>query len=956
MANFHTENIASILNKFNSNMDQGLSADTLQRAEAQYGKNELDPAEKAFSLKAFLEPFLTWRILVLTLATLILIISYVNGASGITLYTIGAVGIVLVMHIGWAYLTDYRSRSRDDSIRQLMVHSIKVIRQGKIDKCPPRDIVPGDLLSFSAGDYVPADARIIESEGLMIDESALFGTEEPVPKTSTDISDRSVPPQRQKNMAFAGTYVAAGHGYAIVVQTGKSLEIWKQRRDVRPPTILNTLAENETQSLHTVMKVAGVAIAGVTVGVAWWFEYQNQATDWYALTHLGILFILASAPHDVISLLRLSFSQHAQKLLEKGVILRNSRSLEKLSRITAFCANENGLSTTRALTISNLFVDEQLIDGNTWQTWLDSLQDLTPTERQETIASMPSGGKIPQGASHLVFTAALGTSGGEQMDNSESFNTEENWEIEQLDGAPSLQAVIQKAIKKLGYEPETLKAKLPLVNSYPSVRNYGYQMQVFESAPENYLNVIFGEGQTVLDTCAYALIDGEIEPMLDNRYERYCEVIDYLLTTRSQIYGVAFHSSDVILKPQEMEDNAIFLGFIALSVSNGEQTKAVLKSSLDTGLKVILMAEDEKQQTIDFAKDLGLIHNRKSVVSSEELDEVQREQFDVQTSKWLAYSQPTSEQRRNIVLSLKRQGHAVGFLGENKVDLRAMNVTDITLADSTKAPHAVQAVADGLIDKKGFQAVRDGLLYAREAYHNIAGFLRWSFSCTLSLLLTLTFGTVLHYLYKLPMPLTLTQVIWVQFLLTLLPSLGVGTEKIFADEKHHRPTLFSASRFLSKTTPVDIICRSVTISLMTIIPFFFLFWNSSALSDPLGVSTLLKDVFSTSNSTDQNATDISVARTVACTTLIFTQLTTCWQTLRYPWESLFQRMFANIRLFIILFIVIGLHLIAVYVEPIRQFLGMAHLKWEWQWALLFSLTLFFLPLNLAINARPDDDY
>ena len=937
-------------------MDQGLSADTLQRAKAQYGENDLDPAEKAFSFKAFFGPLLTWRILVLTLAVLTLTVAFAKGASGISLQTIGVVGLVLVMHIGWAYLTDYRSRSRDDSIHQLMAHSIKVIRQGKIDKCAPRDIVPGDLLSFSAGDYIPADARIIESEGLLIDESALFGTEEPVPKTSADISESAVPPQRQKNMAFAGTYVTAGHGFAIVVQTGKHLEIRKQRRDVRPPTTPNTLAENETQSLHTIMKVMGVAIAGITVGIAWWFEYQKQSTDWYALIYLGTLFILASATHDVISLLRLSFSQHAQKLSEKGVILRNSRSLEQLSRITAFCANENGLSTTRALTISNLFVDEQLIDGNTWQMWLDSLQALTPEERQETVASMPSGGKIPQGASHLVFTAGLGISNEQQPDNSEISNMEENSETEQPDGALSLQATIQKAMKQLGYQSDALKAKLPLVNSYPSTRNYGYQMQVFESDPENYLNVIFGEGQTVLDTCAYALIDGEIVPMLDTRYDRYCEIIEYLLTTRAQIYGVAFHSSDVILKPQEMEDNAIFLGFIALSVSNGEHTKAVLKSSLDTGLKVILIAENKKQQTIDFAKDLGLIHNRKSVVSSEELEAVPREQFDTQTSKWLAYSEPTWNQRRHIVLSLKRQGHAVGFLGENRTDLRAMNVANITLADNTKAPHVVQAVADGLIDKNGFQAVRDGLLYAREAYHNIAGFLRWSFSCTLSLLLTLTFGTVLHYLYKLPMPLTLTQVLWVQFLLTLLPSLGTGSEKIFADEKHHRPTLFSASRFFSKTTHVDIICRSVTISLMTIIPYFFLLWHSAALSDPLGVSTLLRDVFSTSNSTDQNASDISIARTVACTTLIFTQVTTCWQTLRYPWESLFQRISANTRLLIILLIAIGLHLMAIYVEPIRQFLGMAELKWEWQWVLLFSLTLFFLPLNLAINSRPDDDY
>ena len=937
-------------------MDQGLSVDALQRAKAQYGKNQLEPAEQAFSFKAFLEPLLTWRLLVLALSTLILIISFANGASHVNRYTIGVVGVVLVMHIGWAYLTDYRNRTRDNSIRQLMIHSIKVIRQGKIEKCPPEDLVPGDLLSFDAGDYIPADARIIESEGLMIDESGLFGTEEPVSKTSTDILEPNVPPQKQKNIAFAGTYITAGSGFAIVVRTGKDLEIRKQRRDTRLPPTVNVLAEHETQSLQTIIKVVGVVLAGVSVGIAWWFEYQNQATDWYALMHLGMLFILASAPHDLILVLRLSFSQHAQKLLEKGVILRTSRSLERFSRITAFCANESGLSTTRALTISNLFVDEQLINGNQWQTWLDSLQTLTPKQRQEAVASMPSGGKVPQGASHLVFTAGLGISGRQQINNSEFANIKENWKTEQSDRMSSLQATIQKAMEQLGYQPAALRAKLPLVHSYPSTRNYGYQMEVFESGPENYLNVIFGEAQTVLDTCAYVLIDGEIEPMLDTRYERYREVIDFLLTTRSQIYGVAFHSSDVILKPQEMEDNAIFLGFIAVSVSNGEQTKQVLKSSLDTGLKVILMAEDKKQQTIDFAKDLGLIHNRKSVASSEELASVSREEFDTQTSEWIAYSQPTWEQRRNIVLSLKRQGHAVGFLGENRGDLRAMNVSNITIADGTKASQVIQAVADGLIDKKGFQAVRDGLLYAREAYHNSAGFLRWSFSCTLSLLLTLTFGTVLHYLYKLPMPLTLTQVIWVQVLLTLLPSLGAGTEKIFSDEKHHRPTLFSASHFFSKTTSLDIICRSVTISLMTIIPFFFLLWNSSALSDSMGVSTLLRDVFSTSNSADPNASSIAVARTATCTTLILTQLTTCWQTLRYPWESLFQRMFANLRLLIILLIVIGLHLIAVYVEPIGQFLGMAPLKWEWQWSVLFSLTLFFLPLNLAINSRPDDEY
>ena len=254
MSNFHAENIASILNKFDSSMDQGLSAEAFQRARARHGKNEVSLEEDAFPFKAFLKSLLTWRVIVLGVATVILGAALVNGTSGVTLHAVSVVGAVLVIHAVFAYMMEHRIRSRDINHNRLMVHSIKVIRQGKLDECVPEDIVPGDLLPFSAGDYVPADARIIESEGLMIDESMLFGTEEPVQKVGVDIQDSTVPPQKQKNMAFGGTYVVAGHGVAIVVQTGRQLEIWKQRPNARPTLVLNTLAEGETRDLYTTIK------------------------------------------------------------------------------------------------------------------------------------------------------------------------------------------------------------------------------------------------------------------------------------------------------------------------------------------------------------------------------------------------------------------------------------------------------------------------------------------------------------------------------------------------------------------------------------------------------------------------------------------------------------------------------------------------------------------------------
>ena len=955
MSNFHTENIASILNKFDSNMEQGLSAEAYANAKARYGVNKFGPEENVFPIQVFLRSLLTWRIIVLLLATVILSVSLIGGSGGVTLHATGVVGAALIIHVVSAGMIVYRIRSRDADINRRMVHSIRVIRQGKLEQCTPEDIVPGDLLSLNAGDYVPADARIIESEGLMTDESATFGTEVPVDKTSIDLSDDALPPEKQKNMAFGGTYIIAGHGSAIVVKTGTQLEIWKQRQDAHRRAAATTLAENEIKDLHAVIKIAGIVVAAIVVAIAWWFEYQNQTTDWQSLIHLGLLFAIAFAPYDVVRLLRLSFSKHTEKLIDKGLALRNSHSIEKLSRITTFCANEKGLATTHSLTISNIFVDEQLIDGNTWETWLDSFKNLSPEERQNAISEIPTNVKIPQGAPHLIFTAGLGTSGGQDIDSRDVAKNTNQSESDTDGATPSPKATIQKNMARLGYQLDSIKTKLPLVDAYPYTRHYGYQMQVFESAPEDYLNIIFGDAQTVLNTCGSALVNGEITPLLDDKYEMYNKVIDYLLNTKAQVYGVAFHSSDVILKPQEMEDNPIFLGFISFSVSNDEETKTVLKSSLDTGLKIILISENSEQETVDLAKDLGLIHNRKAVASRAELEAVPREQIDAETAQWLAYSQPTWDQRRNIVLSLKRQGHAVGFLGQNRMDLRAMNVADITLANSGQASHIVQAAADGLINSKGLQAVKDALLHAREAYRNTSGFLRWNFSCTLSLLFTLTLGTVLHYFYKLPMPLTLTQIIWVQLLSTLLPALGIGTERIFADGRYHRPSTSTRSRFLSKTTGVDIICRSVTISLMTIIPFFFMLWRSTALSDTIGVSTLMRDVFSPGTGETPNSADIAVARTAACTTLILTQLATCWQALRYSWESLFKRIVANPWLLLISGVIIALHVTTLYVEPIGQFLGMVPLKWEWQWTLLFTLMLLLLPLNLAINASPDEE-
>ena len=302
------------------------------------------------------------------------------------------------------------------------------------------------------------------------------------------------------------------------------------------------------------------------------------------------------------------------------------------------------------------------------------------------------------------------------------------------------------------------------------------------------------------------------------------------------------------------------------------------------------------------------------------------QEFDKEILNWSAYSQPTQEQRRNIVLSLKRHNHSVGFLGQNANDQRAMITADLAFADTRYASHFAQDHADCLIVDKGFKAVKDCLLYAREAYQNLSGSLRWCFSCTMAQFLTVIFGLILHAAFNIEMPLTLTQVVWVQFLTTMLPAIGLGYNKISVNEKQHRPG--RTNLILPRTALFDIVCRSLVISLMTIIHFLVL----------------------TSFSAESN---LKEAQTAACTTLIFVQVASYFQCVRYPWESLFKRMFANLRLLVIFIIAIGIHVSAMYVGVMQDILELAPLQQEWIVTSLCSLILLLLPLNLAINPRQD---
>ncbi len=906
MSNFYAENISFLQNQFNTDLESGLSQNDVEKLKELHGENISKTKSNNWNTTSILKQVFNWRLVLLIAAAVLF------GISGDILSTV-FIGSIVVISLLWTIIVAVSFQIRHTNRIEQFNFKVSVIRQGKQEKCSPTDIVPGDLLVLRPGYYIPADARIIQSDGLSIDESALFGSSGSAIKTVKEIAETGLPPEKQTNMVFGGTYVDAGIGQAIVVRTGDELEMHKNANNTRSMPNDMTVAENQLKYSTNILMFAGLVVGAISVAIMWWQQSaQNPTADWIPYVQFGLLFVIAAASYDLSLLLHAILDYKTNGLIKKGLALRNRRFFEKLNQLTAFCSNESGIVSTKALTISNIFVDEQIVNRSTWEKWLSSLESHSSEEISKRVSNIPPGFHVPQGAPGLVLTAGLGTSGERYYDRN---NADQ-----------SHQQVIHDTVVKLGYQLEHIESNMQLVSEYPWTANFGYELHVFKSGENEYLNIIVGEARNVLESCDSILVNGTFTEFSYEQYSMCSEILNFMDNSRETAYGVASIHSEVPLSPSEVQGISTFLGFISFSAIDIEETTSVIKSFLDTGIKVILISESDEQTTTDLAKELGLAHTRNAFATREELISLTTQEFDQEVLNWSAYSQPTPEQRRNIVRSLKRHNHSVGFLGHSSVDQRAMIAADLAFADTRYATHFAQDHADCLIIDKGFKAVKDSMLYAREVYHNLSGSLRWCFSCAMAQFLTVIFGLILHAGFNFDMPLTIKQIVWVQFLTTLLPAIGLGYERITVDERQYHTSRTTA--LLPRTAVLDIVCRSTVISLMTIIHFLVLTYTSVELK-------------------------VIEAQSAACTTLFFAQVISYFQCVRYPWESLFKRMFVNIRLLLIFLLVIGLYMSGMYVGVLQDILEIVPLQKDWIITGLCSIILLLLPLNLAIDPRKD---
>jgi len=909
MLDWYTRKIPHLLHEFKTDLERGLSTEDANAQQEKHGSNEIRPARKKSLWFIFLKQF--FSITVIALVVIIIAIVYPLGAIDKAWVPFS----ILCFHLFWRFIQDAKTHDKLQTLQRHLEVSSSIIREGAIVKVPPTAIVPGDVLLLNEGDYIPADARIVDAHSLVVDETPLFGTSAPVQKTAEDITEPGLLTEKQRNMVFAGTYILEGSGRAIVVGTGRRLEINNPNRKVPATLDLEPEAEMQMGALYDYFKIAGLILGGLAFVTEWRFQGKDLQEVWVELLFVGLSFVIASIPEGLVSTTQATLANHAHKLFGKGVATCGHRvSLERLSSVTGVCVDEIGKFTQEEVIASHVFVDEQLLQRETWEAWLKARDEAAADEETEgdSIPATPLDAQIPPGFPSLMLLASRCTAAGRNMPRNLAEASRDD--------------VLNQIAEHIGFDLAQYDSTFSKVDELPQTPERPYKTLVFATSQNKFLHLIFGDAEAVLKTCQRIQLHGTIGDMTFDHKQLTQQVIQYLSSQKTQVYGLSYQNRLVPPSQEEMGKNLTFLGLVAFMQLPYTDSKEVIQSGLDAGLKIIMMTNKDRDMASDIAQELGLIQDKNAVATKEDLDGFIAEHYDSIVERLRVYSRPSPEHKLNLVQSLKRYGLSIGFCGKSPKDLRAMRAADVSFASVFRSSHIVQRNAGCLVLKDGFQVIVDALLHARESYSNLRNAMRWLLSCNLAQMLTLLIGFGLHLLYQFPMPLTLYQILWVHTIVNLIPLIALGQDRIRGNLQDNTPQ--KVHPFLSKAYHLDVLLRSLVIALMTIVSF---------------VVTLQAFGPMTEEAKRQ-------AQTAALTTLIFTQLFSSFQCHRHPWESLFQRIRANIPLFITIFACAGGHLLVIYLPATQQILGVDPLIAEWEWILPFRI-LMLLPLNLVNRRR-----
>ncbi|HHW12608.1 MAG TPA: calcium-translocating P-type ATPase, SERCA-type [Firmicutes bacterium] len=683
------------------------------------------------------------------------------GAAVISLFlgeTSDAVVIFLVVILNTALgvVQELKAEKALSALEELTAPLAKVHRDGQTREVAAKELVPGDLILLEAGDFVPADARLVTAESLQVNEAALTGESVPVTKDAEFTAAEDLPLGDQKNMVFKGTIVTFGRGRALVTGTGMNTELG------RIAGLLQSGPEEKTplqKRLDSFGKQVGLLAVGICLFI--FLVGLLRGNRFYEMFLVAVSLAVAAIPEGLPAIITIVLALGVQRMAGQKAIIRRLPAVETLGSATVICSDKTGTLTQNAMTVRRIvtMTADYEVTGEGLKAEGEFRRDGTAVavEEQPLLDLMLKIGALCNDAEFLPEEA-------------------------KIVGDPTEGALVVAAAKA-GLSRHKLQTAYPRQREYPfdSVRKRMSTVHQGNLAPrwlgegeDRRWLLVKGAPDLVLEQCQWWLGEDGPQELTAERKAELLKVNHQLATEALRVLAFAFRPDPPSgsVPVEEAEKDLIFVGFMGMIDPPRPEAKEALRVCQEAGIAVKMITGDHRDTAVAIAQQLGLAGPGDPVLVGAELETLDGEELAKQVARVSVFARVAPEHKVRIVDALKQNGAIVAMTGDGVNDAPALKKADIGAAMGQTGTDVAKEAADMVLADDNFATIVRAVQEGRVIFENIKKTVYFLLSCNLGEIITIFTAILLGW----PVPLYPIQILWVNLVTDSLPALALGVD------------------------------------------------------------------------------------------------------------------------------------------------------------------------------------
>ncbi len=730
----HNLPIEEVLKKVQSSK-KGLSDGEARKRLDLFGYNRLEQRKKTSALKLFLDQFNNALVIILLVAAAIsFAISYLE--HGEYLDSILIVTIVFANAI-FGFIQEYKAEKTIETLSKLAAPKARVLRNGKEEHLASELVVPGDILIIREGDQIAADARIIESNSLYVDESSLTGESVPVEKGEC-ILKKEIPLAERKNMVYMGTIATRGKAIAVVTHTGMKTEMGKIAKEIVDAPKKVTRFQEEIEVLGKKILYITVLLLGVISAV----ELAVKGSPLLVVFTTAVALGVAAIPEGLPAVVTFALSIATNRMLKQQVLMRKLSTIQNLGSVDIICTDKTGTLTENKMTVVKIETvsNEYVVGGIGY----DKYGELEVIETDRI-------------ALELMLKAAVLCNDAKEQEG-------------EFIGDPTEIALLFPAYK-LGWDVDELRTKEKRLDEIP----FSSERKMMSTLHPDKL-YSKGAAEAILEKCNRYLEGSKIKKLSKSKKAAFLKQSEKMASSALRVLAFAYKETKTL-----EEKNLIFLGFMGMIDPPRKGVFEALEDCRKAGIKIIMITGDHPLTAKAIGRELGF---KGDILTGKDLDELNEVELEEKIKTTEIFARTNPSHKVQILKILKKQKHTVAMTGDGVNDAPALKNADVGIAMGIRGTEVTKQASDMVVLDDNFISIRNAIREGRGSFDNIRKFVTLLLGANSSEIIAIFLISLL------PIPLSpkiAVQLLWINLLTDGLPALALGAEEPAKDIMKRKP-------------------------------------------------------------------------------------------------------------------------------------------------------------------------